>query len=135
MLDTFDLASLEPNCSARNASTVTPQSLLMMNSDFAVEAARDFSRRLQLEAPDSPESAESTNGLERIQRAWALAFGRAARPAEVAAAQQFLADQTQAFTARAGEEPDASKRIDPVHWAWAGLCQAIFSSNEFLYTE
>jgi len=135
MLDTFDLASLEPNCSARNASTVTPQSLLMMNSDFAVEAARDFARRLQLEAPDSPESAESTNGLERIQRAWALAFGRAARPAKLPPRSRFLADQTQAFTARAGEEPDASKRIDPVHWAWAGLCQAIFSSNEFLYTE
>jgi hypothetical protein len=137
MLDTFDLASLEPNCSARNASTVTPQSLLMMNSDFAVEASRDFARRLQLEAPDSPGSAavEPPNGSERIQRAWALALGRSARPSEVAAAQQFIADQTRAFTERAALEPDASKRLDPVHWAWAGLCQAIFSSNEFLYME
>ena len=126
MLDTFDLPTMEPNCSARNSSTVTPQSLLMMNSDFAIETSRSWARRLVSEAPELP---------GQIQRAWALAFGRTATEGEIAAAARFVADQLSLFTEVAAREPDASKRLDPAHWALASLCQAVLGSNEFLYVE
>ena len=126
MLDTFDLPTMEPNCSARNSSTVTPQSLLMMNSDFSLSASRDFATRLEKETADP---------VERIRRAFLLAYGRPATDAEIAAAQGFLAEQQANFSQVAAKEADASKRIDPAHWALASFCQAIFSSNEFLYVE
>lgn len=126
MLDTFDLPTMEPNCSARNSSTVTPQSLLMMNSDFALTASRDFATRLE---------KESVDPVERIRRAFLLAYGRPATEADIAAAQGFLAEQQANFSQVAAKEADASKRIDPAHWALASFCQAIFSSNEFLYVE
>lgn len=126
MLDTFDLPTMEPNCSARSSSTVTPQSLLMMNSDFALTASRDFAARLEKESSDAG---------DRIRRAYQLAFGRAATEAEIAAAQTFLAEQRMNFEQVAAKEADVSKRIDPAHWALASFCQALFSSNEFLYVE
>jgi hypothetical protein len=126
MLDTFDLPTLDPNCSARNSSTVTPQSLMMMNSDFSLTASRDFARRLD---------AEGLSGRDRIQRAFALSLGRPASELEMSAAEQFIGEQSAVFTEVAAREPDESKRLDPAHWAWAGFCQALFSSNEFLYVE
>src|SRR5262245_19891731 len=39
MLEAFDAATAEPNCEIRNASTVTPQSLMLMNSEFVLNQA------------------------------------------------------------------------------------------------
>src|SRR5438270_3882773 len=54
VLDTFDAPAMEPNCDARNASTVTPQALMFMNSEFVVTQAGDFAERVWKEARDDP---------------------------------------------------------------------------------
>src|SRR5262249_53701774 len=53
MLDTFDWATVEPNCEARNSSTATPQSLLLLNGEFVIGQAEALAGRARPEAgPD-----------------------------------------------------------------------------------
>lgn len=127
MLDTFDLPTLDPNCTSRNFSTATPQSLLLMNSDFVLENAKFLGMRLATEAGTEPSA--------QIQRAWQLAFNRAPTEGELAGALQFWNEQVANFTAVATAEKDEKKKPDPQVWARVTFCQALFSANEFLYVD
>lgn len=127
MLDTFDLPTLDPNCTSRNSSTATPQSLMLMNSDFVLENAKLLAARLQTEAgADLP---------AQIQLAWRLAFNRPPTDPELQAAQQFFNEQVANFTAIPTTETDPAKKPDPLLWARTTFCQALLSSNEFLYVD
>jgi hypothetical protein len=122
LLETFDGAALTPNCESRNASTVSTQSLLLMNSSFVHELAEYFAARVQAEA-----GAE----LDRqVNLAWRLAFGAEPNAQEQTRAVAFLVDQTAAFRGEKGaNNPQPSER------ALANLCQALLSSNRFLYVD
>ena len=67
VLDTFDWATVEPNCEVRNSSTVTPQSLLLMNNDFVLDQAEAFAARLKKSAGSDPHL--------QVILAWKLAYG------------------------------------------------------------
>ena len=123
VLETFDLPTMEPNCELRNFSTVAPQSLMLMNGGFVVASAADFAARLEREAGGNPP--------EQIALAWRLAYGREISPEERSAALAFLREQAAGFPpgAPASGQPTAQSR------ALANLCQAILSSNEFLYVD
>src|SRR5258706_10754609 len=54
MLETFDLPRMEPNCELRNASTVAPQSLAMMNGEFVLAQSKFFAERVAREACAEP---------------------------------------------------------------------------------
>jgi mono/diheme cytochrome c family protein len=127
MLDTFDMPQMTPNCDARRASTVAPQSLMFMNDGSVLGHAEAVARRLTRDAPGD-EGAQ-------VRRAWALLF--VAEPAEgdVAAAKAFLADQRRAFEARKPADPAAAAAFDPQLQALTVLCQAMMSSNRFLYVD
>ncbi len=127
MLDTFDLPTLDPNCTSRNVSTATPQSLMLMNSDFVLENAKLLAARLVVEA--------GADQAAQIQLAWQLAFNRAATADELQAAQNFFAEQIANFSAVPTTEVDPAKKPDPLVWARTTFCQALFSSNEFLYVD
>ncbi len=86
-----------------------------MNSQFVRLRAEAFSARLEKEAGVDPSS--------RIRLAYQLAFSRLPGDEELASAQTFLNEQLTAY----GEREDRDKMI------WADLCQALLSSNEFLY--
>src|SRR5262249_45501558 len=121
VLEAFDLPGLEPNCEARNSSTVTPQSLLLMNSSFIVTHAADFAQRLRQEAGDDPKA--------QVERAWRLAFAAEPSGDDVKAAVAFLEEQRQRFAAR------PNLKGDPRALALASFCQALLSTNRFLYVE
>lgn len=127
MLDTFDLPTLDPNCTSRNVSTATPQSLMLMNSDFVLENAKLLAARLLVEA--GPDQAA------QIQLAWKLTFNRPPTAEELQAAQSFFAEQIANFSAVPTTETDPAKKLDPLVWARTTFCQALFSSNEFLYVD
>lgn len=127
VLDSFDLPSLEPNCVARSSSTVAPQSLLLMNSDFVVEGSKLLAEQVRREFPNDVSA--------QWRAAWSRVFGRLPTADETRGAEQFLAAQQAAFTARAAQEPDVAKKIDPVLWTLLTFCQALYSSNEFLYVD
>jgi hypothetical protein len=121
ILEAFDAATAEPNCERRNSSTVTPQSLLLMNNDFLVEQSEAFAARLVREAGSDPKA--------QVVRAWRLAFAAEPTANEVSDALTFLARQTERFRAA------ATKPGDPPRQALATFCQALLSSNRFLYVE
>jgi len=127
MLDSFDLPTLDPNCSARSSSTVAPQSLMLMNSDFILAAARQLSERLQ--------SAAGPDANERIRLAWRLLFGRLPNDGEIQSAARFVVDEEARLTAAAEAITDPKQRPDAAQWAWITFCQALLGSNEFLYLD
>lgn len=105
--------------SGQRASTViTPQALWMMNSDLVGQAAARFALRL-LDARDLDDEG-------RIHEAYRLAFGRQATSQEISRDRKFLSGYASMEPVR----PQAIRRD-----AWAALCQALLSSNEFLYLD
>jgi hypothetical protein len=126
MLEPFDVADTTPNCELRTSSTVPPQSLLMMNNDFVLRQSEQFARRVIADCGDDRPA--------QVQRAWQLAFARPASDAEVTEAADFIAAQQQHFEqhAAATKEPPA---LPPPEQALAIFCQALLSSNRFLYLE
>ena len=145
VLDTFDWATAEPNCEARISSTVTPQSLLLMNNDFVQTQSEAFAARLKVDA--------GSDATARINRAWKIAYGTAPTTSERKAALKFLAEQTAVFEAtpppETGPNSKAPTKVKPKtppttppvpqatpeDRALAALCQALLMSNRFLYVE
>jgi mono/diheme cytochrome c family protein len=124
MLETFDAPAMDPNCAARNASTVAPQALMFMNSEFIVTQAGYFAERVRREA-----------GMDRraqVTRAWTLAFGSEAGDADVKDAQAFLTEQETHLRKKNGP---ATGKPDPRQQALASFCQTLLSSNQFLYVD
>jgi len=120
VLDTFDAPAMTPNCECRNASTVTPQALMLMNSRLIVSQAKYFAERLQREAgPDT---------RAQVILGWRLAYAAEPRPADVAEAVAFLSEQAAQFRG-------TQKGQDPQAMALASFCQALLSSNRFLYVD
>jgi hypothetical protein len=134
VLDTFDLPAMAPNCTARSSSTVAPQSLMLMNSPFVARHAGNFARRIQKQVGDDRAS--------QITLAWQLAYARRPSEEELASARSFLETQQQ-LCAALPEDKTAKKTSSdegtiennaPLE-ALAVLCQALLSSNEFLYVD
>jgi hypothetical protein len=132
-LNTFDAPVMEVNCERRTSSTVAPQSLMLMNSDFTLQQARLFADRLRREAGPFRES--------QVERAWRLAFGRPPSHVEFQSALEFLERQTSQIKAQAEAKPAPSEKgevppaVPPEEQAMRSLCQTLLSSNEFLYLD
>jgi hypothetical protein len=129
MLDAFDRPVMSPNCDRRRPSTGSTQSLMMMNSDLLVDYSRFMADRLDSEAPGDV--------AKQIQLAWQLVFSRMPQPSEIAAATHFLEDQTAMFAQQPAYKPNAEKppKRPAAQEATALMCQALLSSNEFLYVD
>jgi hypothetical protein len=143
----FDSPSMEPNCEARNASTVAPQSLVLMNSPFMLRQSLHFAEHLRGEAGKEPK--------DQVALAWKSAFARAPNAEELADALDFLGAQTEHFRKHPPAPPEKRSlpgrnmmmmgpqqtdilvetvsKTDPELLALALLCQMLMSANEFLY--
>ena len=102
----------------RATTTVAPQALLMLNSDFVMQSADELAARLVSELSDDD---------QRLSLLCLIAFGREASDSERKANQSFLAEANRSLVAT---EPDADKRQ---RQAWNVLCQVVISTNEFIY--
>ena len=129
ILDTFDLPTLDPNCTLRNSSTVAPQSLMLMNSDFILAAARQLAARLD------QEHEAGSQPVDRIRFLWSVVFGRLPHETEQASALRFLEEQQTQLTTAAEGIADPKQKPDPRLWSWITFCQALLGSNEFLYID
>lgn len=133
MLEPFDLASVAPNCDRRSSSTVAPQALLMMNNELVLRMSEKFAKRIQAEVGD--------DAAAQARHAWQLAFGQSPAEAEVASAVELLTSQRTHFeqlaTANAAKPatPNAPAALAPAQQSLAILCQALLSSNRFLYVD
>jgi hypothetical protein len=122
VLDTFDSPPMTPNCANRSSSNVAPQSLLMMNSNFALEYSTKFAQRL----------IDENDALDgQVRAAWLIAFGEYASDEEAAAAVAFVAKQYEAVKKTATD----AKAEQIQHRALSTFCQALLSSNRFIYVD
>ena len=129
MLDTFDAPRMSPNCDCRPTSTVAPQSLMLMNSDFLLEQSIVFARRVIKEAGDEREA--------QVSNAWKLALCQTPTEQQIASAVAFIEEQSQhlAKSAEAKLMAKADKSKTPELLALSSFCQTLFSSNRFLYVD
>lgn len=132
MLEAFDLPRMEPNCERRNASTIAPQSLAMMNGEFTLAQSKFFAERVAREAGADPTA--------QVKQAWLLAFGSTPTATELKNSVDFIAKQTAHFKAEPVKaEPVAKGKeappTEPTMQALSTFCQALLTSNEFLYVD
>ena len=141
MLRQFDMPVMDVNCDKRASSTVSTQSLMLMNSDFILEHAESFARRLQPETGGDPR--------RQVVLAWQLAFTRSPTEKEMERSLAFLDRQVEYLKtsepARKEDEKEDEKetkkedqevkRLDPELQALTNLCQALMASSEFLYID
>ncbi|MBM3847848.1 MAG: DUF1553 domain-containing protein, partial [Verrucomicrobia bacterium] len=127
-LNAFDAPVMEVNCEKRMISTVAPQALMLMNSEFVLQQAQALAQRLRKDAGPLREA--------QIERAWKLVFLRAPSREEFRSAQEFLTRQTASIRAGNGTGATAEKSPhSPEDQAMHNLCQSLFSANEFLYLD
>ena len=123
VLDIFDAPAMTPNCQRRASSNVAPQSLLLMNSQFALNFANEFARRL---------IADGGSELQdQVQLGLQLAFGSTPSTDSVDTAVRFVHLQ-QTTLQESTPDLDTEKMC---HQALASFCQALLSSNKFVYVE
>ena len=123
VLETFDLATVAPNCTQRPVSNVAPQSLLLMNSDFIVGYAAAFAKHI---ADTYPADLEA-----QLAHAWQLAFAETPSPETVTRLVHFVSSQPPA----GGAESTGTPAVPTELRALAAACQAILASNQFLYID
>jgi hypothetical protein len=126
MLEPFDPAASEPNCERRSVSTVAPQSLLLMNHGEVIRLSEAFAKRVRREAGEDPH--------DQIRHAWRVALGR--EPPEDLLSD--AADWLKTWKPDPVADPASAappEAIDPALQPLALYCQAIFSSNPFLYID
>ncbi|MFO1485859.1 MAG: PSD1 and planctomycete cytochrome C domain-containing protein [Verrucomicrobiaceae bacterium] len=132
MFATFDAPIMEPSCDVRAVTTVSPQSLLLMNSATMRVHAQQFAQRVQNEG--------GKELSDQIRLAWKLVNGKAPSEADVQQSVEFVQAQTEFYKANPtpveAELGTPSKTpADPAFLGLTALCHALMSSNALLYVD
>lgn len=101
----------------RATTTVAPQALLMLNSDFVMDCAAGLAARVW----DKIDSDE-----QLFYELFATAYGRPPSVAELSANRNYLANLQQSA------RPEAAG-VEPRRQALNALCHTILAANEFIY--
>jgi Protein of unknown function (DUF1553)/Protein of unknown function (DUF1549)/Planctomycete cytochrome C len=129
IMDLFDPPDFVTSCPKRNATTVAPQALQLLNNKFVMGQSALFAERLRNEV--------GKDTLEQINRAFRLSYGRPPDVMEMQASQSFLKKQAayhQGLAAKLQEQGvDPAEIPEPDKAALVDLCHSLFNSNEFVY--
>ena len=102
----------------RTTTTVAPQALLMMNSEFVMQSAELFASQFL---------AETDDDQKRVARMYAVAYAREPSAMELNESLSFLSKINESL---AQTDSDAvHRRIQ----SWTILCHTMLASNEFIY--
>ncbi|MFN0053086.1 MAG: DUF1549 and DUF1553 domain-containing protein [Planctomycetales bacterium] len=121
VLALFDAADPNGVTSERNDTTVSSQSLFLMNNSFVREQALALAQRLL----DDQKMTDD----ERVKQLHLLTLGRSPSPDEIAESLEYVARYSAAPATRT--RPEHEWRLT----AWQSLCQSLLCSNEFLYVD
>jgi hypothetical protein len=129
----FDAPAMtEANCAARPVTTVSPQSLLLMNNLYMREHAQDLAQRVMREA--------GTDLEEQVKLAWRLCYARSPSLTDLGAAVEFVQAQVVHYKAHPTKlehvnAPAEKSDAAPELLGLAALCHGLMSANEFLYVD
>ena len=132
VIEPFDPPGTAPNCDRRSESTVATQSLMLMNNSSVIRICDHFANRVIRQAGDDP--------MAQVVQAWQFAFGVAPTESQRTKTGQWLVDQ-RAILAQPNPEQPTSPNAGALEPAKANeqalslLCQALLSSNAFLYVD
>ncbi len=121
LLSTFDYPEMQPNCVERSTSTVSTQSLILMNNARIYELAGDFAQRVLEHSGNDPAAA--------IGRVYRTAFSRSPTEQEQAEATQTLGELQQLWL-RSGVAQERA-----FHLALTTFCHTAINSAEFRYVD
>jgi len=124
LMKAFDAPVMVTNCDRRQSSTVATQALMLMNGEFVLKQATHLATLVAGEAESTPE--------QRVNKAWQLALCRAPSDAEREIGVGFINKQLETIKT---EETKLPENVTPEQQATANLCQALLTSNEFLYID
>jgi len=118
LMDTFDYPEMGPNCVSRSVSTVSPQSLMLMNNEHIRQLAASMAERIAAVIAESRE----TQWEESVEQVYQLALSRKPDVEEL----------------RLGVET-----LRELHTAWQGntqktletYCHTILNSAAFIYID
>jgi hypothetical protein len=110
IFEAFDRPEPTVSCPARSQSTIAPQALLLLNSEFSRESARSLADFVRLHAGNERDA--------QIDLAYRRALGHAPTPTQLARAREFLDQQ----------DPGSDDSLGL-------LCLALFNTNEFVYVD
>ena len=113
LFEVFDFGNNNQPIAKRNASTVAPQALYMMNHDFVMEQSHSAAKRLL--------AMDFSDEATRLDNAFLLTLGRSPDDRE----KQLASD----FVMVSSTDPDAKEE----HWAL--LFQSLFASVDFRFIE
>ncbi|MFH1303433.1 MAG: DUF1553 domain-containing protein, partial [Planctomycetota bacterium] len=119
VLQAFDFADPSVLSGDRTHTTVAPQALFMMNSEFVMQNTKDFADQIMHET-HLDESAKVNRIYERI-------FSRPATAMEITQARNYIGQYRQDL--KSLEMPAEEKELR----TWQSLCRVLISSNEFLF--
>ena len=105
----------------RPTTTIAPQALMMMNSEFVEQYTANFRALLF--------NGQLRTDEERIELAYQRAYGRQPTAHEIAASKTYLSDVALAFASTQASPEQLQKQC------WNSLCHVIVSSNEFIYVK
>ncbi|BDC52569.1 hypothetical protein F183_A48840 [Bryobacterales bacterium F-183] len=106
MFDLFDKPDTNSACARRNRSTIATQSLILMNSGFAMHQAKMFAERLRLDVGNDVQA--------QVERAYEIALSRKPSARETELALGFIKNNPTGL-------------VD--------FCQTMFNLNEFAYIQ
>jgi Protein of unknown function (DUF1553) len=132
MFATFDAPIMEPSCDARAVTTVSPQSLLLMNSTTMRVHAQQFAQRVQSEG--------GKECADQVRYAFKLVSGKAPSESDVQQSVEFVQAQTEFYKANPTPlevQLGAPSKTpgDPAFLGLTALCHALLSSNALLYVD
>jgi len=120
MLSSFDYPEMQPNCSERSVSTVSTQSLILMNNSRVYELAGSFADQL---------SAENEDDAALVVAAYRRAFCRSPHPAEVTTAVASLARMSRLWIESGADAVTARRR------SASTFCHTLLNCAEFTYVD
>jgi hypothetical protein len=126
LLEVLDLCDTARTAAQRVVTTVAPQALTLMNSDFVNRQARFFAARLVKEVGTVP--------ARQVERAYRLALCRPPTNTERTAMLRFL-DEAEKLAQESAPRGKPLAEEAARQAALVQMCRVLFNLNEFVYTD